>query len=105
MIVPLGGWVLAEACRQAMRWHAGSDPAPIYVSVNVSPRQFRQPGTVVGQVRAALDGSGLAPSFLVLEITESVLMQDHDAVRRELTRSASSAYAWPSTTSAPATRR
>ncbi|HEX5911094.1 MAG TPA: EAL domain-containing protein, partial [Thermoleophilaceae bacterium] len=85
LIVPLGGWVLAEACGQAVRWHAGSDSDPIYVSVNVSPRQFRQPGTVVEQVKAALDGSGLDPTFLVLEITESVLMQDREVIRRELT--------------------
>ena len=56
LIVPLGGWVLAEACRQAKNWHATTDSDPIYVSVNVSPRQFRQTGTVVEQVRAALDG-------------------------------------------------
>ena len=60
-------------------------PTPIYVSVNVSPRQFRQPGTVVEQVRAATEGNGVDPSLLVLEITESVLMQDRDAVRDELT--------------------
>ncbi len=84
LIVPLGGWVLAEACGQAAAWHAREPDNPIYVSVNVSPRQFRQPGTVVKQVRAATEGSGIDPAFLVLEITESVLMQDRDSVRREL---------------------
>ena len=84
LIVPLGGWVLNEACRQARRWHDESDAAPIYISVNVSPRQFRQPGTVVEQVRAATEGNGVDPSLLVLEITESVLMQNRDAVRDEL---------------------
>ena len=47
LVVPLGGWVLNEACRQAAIWHARDEHNPIYVSVNVSPRQFRQAGTVV----------------------------------------------------------
>jgi len=54
------------------------------VSVNVSARQFRQPGTVVRQVTEATSESGVDPSLLVLEITESVLMQDRVAVSREL---------------------
>ena len=84
LIVPLGGWVLMQACQQAADWHARSDQDPIYVSVNVSPRQFRQSGTVVEQVRAATSASGIEPSLLVLEITESVLMQDRESVRGEL---------------------
>jgi diguanylate cyclase (GGDEF)-like protein len=84
LVVPLGGWVLTEACRQARAWQAQTGGEAIYVSVNVSPRQFRQPGKVVEQVREATASSGIDPSLLVLEITESVLMQDRDAVRDDL---------------------
>ncbi len=85
LIVDLGRWVLGEACRQARVWQdTGEAEKPIYVSVNVSARQFRQPGTVVRQVREATSESGVDPSLLVLEITESVLMQDREAVGREL---------------------
>ncbi|MEJ7790095.1 MAG: EAL domain-containing protein, partial [Thermoleophilaceae bacterium] len=85
LIVELGRWVLGEACRQAKEWQdTGGAEHPIYVSVNVSARQFRQPGTVVRQVREATSESGVDPSLLVLEITESVLMQDRKAVSREL---------------------
>jgi len=86
LIVDLGRWVLGEACRQAKAWQdERSGEVAIYVSVNVSARQFRQPGTVVRQVTEATSESGMDPSLLVLEITESVLMQDRDAVSRELT--------------------
>ncbi len=85
LIVELGGWILGEACRQVKRWQDDSPgETAIYVSVNVSARQFRQPGTVVRQVTEATAASGVDPSLLVLEITESVLMQDRVAVSREL---------------------
>jgi diguanylate cyclase (GGDEF)-like protein len=70
LIGAIGAWVLQEACRVAARW-----PASIGIAVNVSPVQFRLPhfhDTVVG----ALAASGLAPSRLELEITESILMRD-----------------------------
>jgi diguanylate cyclase (GGDEF)-like protein/PAS domain S-box-containing protein len=86
LIVPLGGWVLMEACRQAQSWQGANDGETVYVSVNVSPRQFRQSGKVVEQVREATQASGIDPSLLVLEITESVLMQDRESVNRELTQ-------------------
>jgi len=85
LIVPLGAWVLVEACKQARQWQRNRPyEKAIYVSVNVSARQFRQPGMVVEQVSAALAESGTDPSMLVLEITESVLMQDRKAVSKEL---------------------
>ena len=85
LIVPLGRWILGVACRQAREWQlTRPDEKPIYVSVNVSARQFRQPGTVVEQVSSALAESGADSSLLVLEITESVLMQDRKAVSGEL---------------------
>jgi len=72
--VPLGEWVLREACRDAARW-----PEPIRVAVNLSPVQFRNRGlvTMVTQVLAA---ARLAPSRLELEITEAVLLQDDEAI-------------------------
>ena len=78
LIIPLGRWVLERACRQAVQWQDlfRFDP-PLTVSVNLSARQLHQPG-VVADVAAALRRSGLDPSRLVLEITESVLMQDSD---------------------------
>ncbi|MGI4795720.1 MAG: putative bifunctional diguanylate cyclase/phosphodiesterase, partial [Janthinobacterium lividum] len=69
LIVPLGEWVLRRACADAATW-----PNGIKVAVNLSPAQFREP-RLVDMVRAALTSSGLSPSRLVLEITESVLLQ------------------------------
>jgi diguanylate cyclase (GGDEF)-like protein/PAS domain S-box-containing protein len=77
-IVDIGSWVLREACRQAACWHRelpGADG--LSVSVNVSTRQMRRPG-LAEEVRAALERSGLEPSALTLEITESVLARRRD---------------------------
>ncbi|KMO16339.1 hypothetical protein SQ03_14890, partial [Methylobacterium platani JCM 14648] len=70
MIVPLGEWVLRQACREAARW-----PDPVRVSVNLSPVQFRG-GDIDATVIAALREAGLDPRRLELEITEGVLLQD-----------------------------
>ncbi len=70
LIIPLGGWVLRQACIQAM-----SFPEPIFVSVNLSPKQFRTPG-LVAQVQNILDESGLPAARLELEITESMMFED-----------------------------
>ena len=83
LIVPIGRWVLEEACRQAAGLHSRreKDP-PLTVSVNLSVKQL-QSETIVDDVRNALVSSGLPPSSLVLEITESVMMADTDlAVER-----------------------
>ena len=69
-IVPLGAWVLAEACRTV-----AAMPGAPYVTVNLSGRQLADPA-LVGAVAAVLRASGLAPNRLVLEITETVLMAD-----------------------------
>jgi diguanylate cyclase (GGDEF)-like protein len=71
LIVPIGAWVLQEACRQAAAW---SD-TPVTMRVNLSARQLRHPG-LVADIRRALADSGVAPRDLCLELTESMLMQD-----------------------------
>lgn len=76
LIVPIGDWVLREASAQAARWRdARPDAAPLQLSVNLSLRQFTQP-SIVDSVAHALRDSGLAPSELSLEITETVILQD-----------------------------
>jgi diguanylate cyclase (GGDEF)-like protein len=74
LIVPLGAWVLREACATLRRIHDETGLERLQVSVNVSPRQLQQPD-FVGQVRAALDDHDLAPGCLVVEITESAIME------------------------------
>ena len=80
LIVPLGRWVLREACRQAASW-AG---AP-YLSVNVAGAQLEQPG-FEDEVAAALHDGGLVPERLVLEVTESSLVGDLEAERLQALR-------------------
>jgi EAL domain-containing protein (putative c-di-GMP-specific phosphodiesterase class I) len=83
IIVPIGGWVLDEACRQAASWSGeGGTPA---VSVNLSARQLSRPD-LVDAVAEALAASGLDPDRLWLEITESVLMEDADTAVAALER-------------------
>jgi diguanylate cyclase (GGDEF)-like protein len=81
LIEPLGRWALEQACHEATRW-----PAPLAVSVNLSAAQFRGETDLVEVVAQALAQSGLAPQRLELEITESLLMSDTDAVIAQLTR-------------------
>jgi diguanylate cyclase (GGDEF)-like protein len=74
LIVPVGAWVLAEACRQAKGWQSAAR-APVRVSVNISPRQFRNEG-LLAAVGGALRASDLAAGLLELELTESLLMEN-----------------------------
>ena len=74
LIVPLGRWVLEQACAAAAHW-PDSASEPTQVRVNVSARQF-ETGDLVGDVGRALTLAGLAPGRLCLEITETTLMQD-----------------------------
>ncbi len=76
LIIPLGGWVTKEACRQARDWQERypSEP-PLSVCVNLSAGQVRHPG-LFQDVRSALGESGLAPGSLILEITEGTLLKD-----------------------------
>ena len=80
LIVPIGLWVLREACTAMHRWHAEfpTEP-PLEVSVNVSVRQFREPD-LKAQISGILAETELDPATLQLEITESVLMDDLTAV-------------------------
>jgi diguanylate cyclase (GGDEF)-like protein len=78
LIVPLGFWVLEEACRQARRWHdCFPERPPLVMSVNLSARQFQHPG-LVAHIADVVRRTRIDPSYLKLEITESVLMQGVD---------------------------
>lgn len=87
LIMPIGEWVLREACRQTQEWRSlRPDDQPLVIGVNLSARQIAEP-TFVGRVAAILDETGLPASCLQLEITETTAMQDTDttiAALREL---------------------
>ncbi len=78
LIVPIGRWVLQEACRQNRAWQDAGHP-PLTVSVNMSALQFRR-GNVVETVTSILKATGLAPQWLELELTESILIHDIEQV-------------------------
>ena len=84
LIVPLGGHVLGESCRQWARWRAaypGRDP--LVLNVNISARQLHRP-EFLDSVRTALRRHGVDPGMLCLELTESVLIEDVEAQRHTL---------------------
>jgi diguanylate cyclase (GGDEF)-like protein len=84
LIVPIGVWVLANACRQLAAWnHAYPDRAPLDIAVNVSVRQFRQPG-FIDALEQVIAETGIDPSWLLLEVTESMLLTDTDAALARL---------------------
>ena len=72
LITPIGRWVLREACRQAKAWQDQGLP-PVPVAVNLSALEFRQ-RDVAGEIAAVLEETGLAPQYLEVELTESVLI-------------------------------
>ena len=80
LIIPIGDWVIREACAEAATW-----PGAVHVAVNLSPAQFKS-RNLITTVLGALSASNLAPERLELEITESVLIQDIDAALRVLNR-------------------
>ncbi|OGB55221.1 MAG: hypothetical protein A3F71_06235 [Burkholderiales bacterium RIFCSPLOWO2_12_FULL_64_33] len=81
-IVPIGEWVLNEACRQGRIWQDRL-PRPPVVAVNLSALQFKR-GNVLELVSTALAASGLEPARLELELTESILLQDVEATIKAL---------------------
>jgi EAL domain-containing protein (putative c-di-GMP-specific phosphodiesterase class I) len=78
LIGSIGTWVLQEACRTAATW-----PSHLTVAVNLSPMQFAN-GSISATVASALETTGLAPQRLELEITETVLLHDSEAIMAEL---------------------
>jgi EAL domain-containing protein (putative c-di-GMP-specific phosphodiesterase class I) len=82
LIIPIGRWVLQEACRQAAEWSRRGHA--LGVSVNMSGRQLDDDVDFLADVRNALADSGLAPGLLTLEITETMLMRDAPASARRL---------------------
>ncbi|MEM7350806.1 MAG: EAL domain-containing protein [Acidobacteriota bacterium] len=86
LIEPIGRGVLAEACRQLKEWNERRAPRePIFVSVNLSERQFQQPD-LLDQLSQVLDASGLAGANLSIEITEGAVVKDPEAVLETLVR-------------------
>ncbi|HEV2147221.1 MAG TPA: EAL domain-containing protein [Longimicrobiaceae bacterium] len=75
LILPIGGWVLREACRALRAWHDEFPGIPLGVSVNLSVRQIRTKG-LADEVRAVLEETGVDAKALRLEITETVVMED-----------------------------
>ena len=83
-IVPIGRWVLRQACEQAGRWQAAfrAEP-PLAINVNLSSRQLAQPD-VVSEVAEVLAATRVAPTSLIIEITETTLMRDTEATLAKL---------------------
>ena len=79
LISHLGGWVLAEACRQVQGWRLAYPHIQLSVSVNISGRQLQGAG-ITEELSDALAATGVDPSAVILEITESVLMQQTESV-------------------------
>ena len=82
LVVPIGAWALESSCEQAARWHHGG--ADVTISVNLSPRQLAEP-TLVDSVAGVLRRTGIDPTLLWLEITETTLMRDAEGAVRTLT--------------------
>ena len=78
LILPIGRWVLQEACREASTWPTNGAGGRPYVSVNVSPRQFADP-ELLPTVISTLESSGLAADRLALEITETAVLDNEDS--------------------------
>ncbi|HEX5823458.1 MAG TPA: extracellular solute-binding protein [Candidatus Limnocylindrales bacterium] len=84
LMIPLGEFVVREACRQARAWQlARPGQPPVVVNVNLSGVQLQHPG-LVAAVSLALEDSGLPPELLMLEITESVMARETEATARRL---------------------
>jgi len=84
LIVPIGRWVIEEACRQAVQLKERFPASPLNMAVNLSARQLQRP-EIVGEIAEILMESGLDPGDLILEITESVMMRDMNLSIQRLT--------------------
>ncbi|MDQ4145048.1 MAG: EAL domain-containing protein [Actinomycetota bacterium] len=86
LILPMTRWILREACREAASWHVRfpGRRAP-GISINLSAARFQRPN-LVEEIASVLGEAGLEPSSLILEITESVLMQDREMTVERLTQ-------------------
>ncbi|TAN51856.1 MAG: EAL domain-containing protein, partial [Methylococcaceae bacterium] len=78
LIVPMGEWVLATACRAVAAWNDGRE-VPLRVAVNLSTRQFLQ-NDLLGTVRHVLEQTRCRPEWLKLEVTESLLLEDSESI-------------------------
>ncbi|MBA2778893.1 bifunctional diguanylate cyclase/phosphodiesterase [Billgrantia kenyensis] len=85
LIVPIGEWVMETACRQLAAWAAEPYTEGLSMAVNISPLQFQQP-EFVGRLETILAATGARPERLKLEITESLFMEEPDAVRDTMLR-------------------
>jgi diguanylate cyclase (GGDEF)-like protein/PAS domain S-box-containing protein len=83
LILPMGKWVLEQACAQGSAWRSKYADFDLKISVNISGRQFQQP-TFVSEVADVLRVTQLSPSSLVLELTESILVQDSTTAVRKI---------------------
>ncbi len=84
LIIPVGEWVLNQACRQTREWQKlyPQEP-PLQISVNLSPKQFMQ-RDLIDQISLALDGGGLSPASLKVEITEGMAMENVESTMQML---------------------
>lgn len=103
LIISIGQWMLREACRQVRAWQlARPSDTPLTLSVNLSARQF-QHSALLEQVGTILRETGLEPTSLKFEITESTVMQDAGAAEATLQQLKEHVSKSQSTTSAQAT--
>jgi EAL domain-containing protein (putative c-di-GMP-specific phosphodiesterase class I) len=82
-ILDIGRWVLREACRQMLTWNALSSKNPFTVNINASAKEVGQP-TFVHQVLATIREAGIDPTRVVIEVTETALLQDWKATQAKL---------------------
>ncbi len=85
LILPIGRWVLLEACRQAKAWQENGRHRPLLVSVNLSGKHFQQ-ATLLDEVSEVIEKTGIDPGHLILEITETVAMAGAESTIEILTK-------------------
>jgi diguanylate cyclase (GGDEF)-like protein/PAS domain S-box-containing protein len=86
LIVPIGSWILTTACIQAVSWHRRyPSDLPLYVSINVSGRQFSHP-SFIGHVKNALEQSNIDPQHVKLELTETAAMKDAPSTEQTMSQ-------------------